>query len=87
MKTTVCAVRDSAMLAFAQPMFVPAPGVAVRSFTNEVNRADPQNMLSQHPDDFELWWIAEYHEEEGMFTMPEGGARCLARGKDVKTPG
>lgn len=85
MKTTVCAVRDSAMQGFAQPMFVPAPGVALRSFSSEVNRVDPQNNLHLHAGDFELWVIAEYDEETGDFSEPEGGKRCLARGKDVKS--
>lgn len=81
---SVCAVRDSAMHAYAAPMFVPSPGVAVRSFTSEVNRVDPQNMLNQHPTDFELWWIAEFDEETGHFSVPEGGPRCVSRAKDVK---
>lgn len=86
MKTIVCAARDSAMGGFAQPMFVPAVGVALRSFTSEVNRKAPDNILSQHPGDFELWVIAEYDDESGEFSPPEGGKRCLARGKDVVTP-
>lgn len=86
MTSVVCAVRDSAMQAFAQPAFVPSVGVAVRSFSSEVNRKDPQNVLSQHPEDFELWHVADWNEEAGAFSVPEGGPRCVARGKDVFQP-
>lgn len=78
----VCAVRDSAMQAYSRPMFVPAPGIAVRSFTDEVNRQDKDNQLFNHPDDFELWFLGRWDEESGMFIDPE--IRCLARAKDVK---
>lgn len=85
MRTAVCAVRDGAMQAFAPPMFVPSPGVAVRSFTNEVNRADEKNVLYVNSDDFELHFIAYYDEESGSFVPLEGGSRVLCRAKDVKS--
>lgn len=79
----VVAVRDSAMQAFANPIVVPTIGVAIRSFSDEVNRKDPQNQLHVHPEDFELWHIANWLPEEGYFENPEERARCIARGKDV----
>lgn len=79
----VCAVRDSAVQAFARPIFVPAIGLAVRSFTDEVNRKSADNSLNQHPEDFELFVLCSFVEESGVFEPIEGGKRCLARGKDV----
>lgn len=61
----VCAVRDLAMEAFAQPMFVPTPAVAVRGFINEARRAE--SAIRQNPEDYELYHIAEYDESSGTF--------------------
>lgn len=82
MITQVVAVRDSAMNAFGRPLFVPALGIALRSFTDEVNRKDGENQMHAHADDFELWHLAEFDESDGKF-MPVD-VRMLARGKDVK---
>lgn len=81
-KLYVVSVRDSAMQAFGRPIFVPSLGVASRSFADEVNRAAPDNQMNQHPEDFELWYIADFEEETGLFTGCDQ-VRQLARGKDV----
>lgn len=81
----VCSVFDSATRLYGQPFYVSAVGGALRSFADEVNRAATDNQLYQHPEDFELFWLANYDDETGIFEVPEGGARVLARGKDVKT--
>lgn len=79
---SVIAVRDSAAGAFARPIFVPSIGIGTRSFADEVNRASDDNQMYRHPEDFELWHIADFDEEKGAFIPVE--VRCLARGKDVK---
>jgi len=81
MTTFVVAVFDSAMQAFATPMFVPAVGVAVRSFSDEVRRKSDKNVLSMHPEDFELVELGMYDEQTGNFI--NGAPRVLIRGKDV----
>lgn len=79
----VFAVRDSAMDAFMQPFFVPSTGVAVRSFSDEVNRAD--SPMNTHPDDYSLYQIGEYEESTGRLnSLPD--PIMLSRGKDVITP-
>lgn len=83
MKRAVCSVADSASALFGQPVFVPAPGAALRSFSDEVNRRADDNVLNKHPDDYTLWFIAEFDDETGAFSLPEGGPRVLARGKDL----
>lgn len=84
MKRCVCAVFDSAVGAYGQPFFVPAVGAATRSFSDEVNRAAPDNSLHNHPDDYVLAYLADFDESSGVFSVPESGLRVLARGKDVK---
>lgn len=82
MKLLACAVRDSAANAYNRPFFVPSTGLAVRSFRDEVNRADAQNPMFAHPQDFELWLIGVFDEENGQL---EGCPHeRLARAQDVK---
>lgn len=65
--TLVCAVFDAAAGCYARPLFVPAKGLAIRSFVDEVRRQSPENPLSAHPNDFDLYLIAEYDDNEGAF--------------------
>lgn len=74
-------VKDRATDAFGNPMFMLATGQAVRSFSDEVNRAGDDNQLYQHPDDFDLYELGDFDTESGSFDcfVP----RLLTRGKDV----
>lgn len=85
-KAQVVAVKDAAMDQFANPIVVPSVGVAIRSFADEVNRAEPQNQMHAHPEDFELWHLAEYDTETGTFTKQDE-CRRLVRGVEVKNKG
>lgn len=80
MKYKVCAVLDSKLGEYGQPFFVTAIGQAVRSFGDEVKRADPQNMLNKHPEDFSLWHIGEFDSETAeLFSQ---SARIIASGSE-----
>lgn len=76
-------VFDSALGAYAPPVLVPSKGIAVRSFSDEVNRKDPNNALNAHPEDFELRLLALFDEVAGVFHASPEGIETLARGKDV----
>lgn len=78
----VCSVRDSAAELYSPPMFVPSTGVAVRAFTDEVRREDPNNQLHKHPQDFVLFEVASFDDETGVFVNVTP-ARQLIRGVDV----
>lgn len=83
MKLVICCVRDRAANMFAQPMFVAATGIAIRSFINEVNRAAPDNQLYLHPADFDLYELGTYDDSNAKFeALPEARQICI--GKDVK---
>jgi len=86
-KRYVCAVFDSAVQAFGQPFFVPALGAAIRSFTDEVNRAAPDNALHSHPEDYTLHALGTFEDETGTFEVSEDSRRVLTRGKDVVNGG
>lgn len=79
----ICAVKDMALDAYAPPMFVPHVNIAIRSFTDEVNRADQQNQLYRHPDDFLLYHMGNYDTDNGKFIQNDEHPRLLARAKDV----
>jgi len=68
MKLVICSVRDSAADAFGRPYFVPSVGVAIRSFTDEVNRENDDNPLNRHRKDFALYELGEYDDSTARFT-------------------
>lgn len=81
MKRAMCAVFDSGVMAFGAPFFARALGEALRSFTDEVNRKAPDNMLNAHSDDYALHLLGWFDDEQG--TVDASDKRVLCRGKDV----
>jgi hypothetical protein len=66
MKLIICSVRDSAADAFGRPFFMSSVGIAIRSFTDEVNNETPDNPLNKHPKDFALYELGEYDDNTAM---------------------
>lgn len=83
MKLILCSVKDRAADAYARPMFVPSTGVAIRSFSDEINRSDADNQLYNHPDDFDLYEFGEFDDNNGSFELLEQ-PKLLSLGKQVK---
>jgi len=77
----VVSVKDRAAEVFNRPFFVPHRNVAVRDFTDEVNRSAADNPLNKHPDDFDLYLIAQFNDITGEFTFDS--PTVLVRAKDV----
>lgn len=80
----VLSVKDLAAQSFGRPIFVPAIPLAVRSFTQEVNRSDPQNDMHLHPSDFELYELGDFDDTTGIFAPI--APRLVSRAVDVRTP-
>lgn len=80
MKYAVCAVRDRAVNAFNRPIYVPTVGVAIRSFTDEVNRKDSE--LANHPEDYDLYELGQWDDETGVYT-PLEVSRVITRAQDI----
>ena len=76
----VC-VKDRAADVFNRPFFVPHRNVAIRDFTDEVNRVAVDNQLNKHPDDFDLYLLGEFDDSRGVFSNNE--PQVLVRAKDV----
>jgi hypothetical protein len=83
MKLIICTVKDRAADAYGRPMFVPSTGVAIRSFSDEINRNNAENQLYNHPDDFDLYELGEFDDNTGLFSLHEQ-PKLLSLGKQVK---
>lgn len=82
---TVVSVFDSASRLFGQPFFVPAPGAAIRSVRDEVNRKAVDNPLYHHPEDFELFSVGSFDDVGGHLQAMESPV-LLIRCKDLVDP-
>ena len=69
MSKVVVAVRDLKASAFLHPHFQVSKGVAIRSFSDAVH--DKQSMISQHPQDYQLYLLGELDEASGHLTALE----------------
>lgn len=80
MKYAVCAVKDRAVNAYNRPIYVPTVGVAIRSFTDEVNRKDSE--LQNHPEDYDLYEIGQWDDETAIYISLEA-PRVITRAQDI----
>lgn len=69
MQMYVISVRDIKADSFGKPFYTLSLGEAVRSFGDEVNRSDQQNLLYMHPDDFELFHLGFFESDDGRFEL------------------
>jgi hypothetical protein len=83
MKQIICTVKDRAADAYGRPMFVPSAGVAIRSFSDEINRNNAENQLYNHPDDFDLYELGEFDDNTAVFSLHDQ-PKLLSLGKQVK---
>lgn len=70
----IIAVRDRQANIYGQPQAVPNIGAAVRGFGDEINRADKQNTMFMHPEDFDLYHLGSYDDNTGrieQFDQPK----------------
>lgn len=84
MKYKIVSVMDRTAQVFGIPYFVMNVGSAVRSFGDEVKRKgteDRPNMLNQHPDDFDLYELGEYEDENATFELLDR-PKQIAMGRD-----
>ena len=81
MKLQVFSIKDNAAQTFGRPFFVPAIGLAVRSFSDEVNRSADDNQFYKHPEDFDLYHLGVFDDESASFeSIPP---KVVSRGVDV----
>jgi hypothetical protein len=85
MKKCIIAVHDQASKAYGQPIFAPAIGVAIRSFTDEVNNNHEHNQMYKHPSDFTLFDLGLYDDNTGEFLLHNQPIKLITA-MDAKNP-
>jgi len=79
----VFAISDRAVKAYNRPFYGPTTTWGIRSFYDEVNRADKDNLAYAHPEDYELHMLGTFDDETGRFNQ-ENGPTVIARGKEAR---
>lgn len=82
MKLHIYCVHDDKTQQFGTPMFLISAGQAIRSFADEINRADKENQIYMHPTDFDLYELGTFDTETAIFDTQT--ARKIATGKDLR---
>ena len=63
------------------PILLATEMQALRSFTNMAN--DPSNDVGRNPEDYSLWWIADYEDTTGtVIALPT--KKCVAHAIDMR---
>lgn len=75
------AIRDDKVGTFNPPCIVDNDAVAIRQFGDLVHDAK-DTLITRHPDDFSIWYLAEYDDEKGLFASSVETLKVLARGSD-----
>lgn len=83
MTLKVFAILDTKSNTFSNPFFMKATGEAIRAFSDLAN--DPQSTVYRHPDDFRLFYIADFDQESAAFDAP-AKPTPLASAAEFKRP-
>lgn len=83
MKYLVCAVYDRVAQLYGIPNYVLSKGSTIRAFADQINKPDENNQLYQHPDDFDMYYLGTFDDQDGKHELEEK-AELLARGAHLK---
>lgn len=78
----IVSVYDRAAAAYGRPVFTGSEGQALRSFSNEVNRAEAGNDMHHHCADFDLYHLGQFSDVDGQFLLQDK-PRLLVNGRSV----
>jgi hypothetical protein len=82
----IVALKDTAARVFGVPFVVQACPQAVRSLRDEVNSKDSTSDVKNHPDDFELYHVANFDDDTGFVSFDATFPVLLVRAKDLRDP-
>jgi hypothetical protein len=85
MKIQLYSVFDDKLGEFNTPMAFQSRGVAIRSFSDEVKRDEPGNMLFRHPGDYSLYYVGELDTGSASFRDSAAPAELIIRGSDCSS--
>lgn len=71
MIVNIYSVKDNQVDSYAAPFTSPTNGSALRAFADHVN--DPGSMANKHPQDFALYHLGTFNDQEGTIiaNMPQ----------------
>lgn len=82
MQHKVFTIKDSAVGTYHPPFFNNSHGEAERNFRDLVN--DNKSTVSQHPEDFDLFYIGIYDSNQGKFIELEPTPKHMIKAQDLK---
>lgn len=65
----VYTLRDRQSGLFGKPVFSLALGALVRELTDHVNSGRSDDTIVQHPEDFQLYYLGEFDDQKGTFSL------------------
>lgn len=72
MKMIIVTIRDVKADLFMRPFFMQTSAAAIRTFSDEVNRADKDNTIYNHPEDYSLYEIGEFDDNTAViYPLPQ----------------
>lgn len=79
MQTKAFAARDSRLGIFMPPFFMQHTGQALRAWEQSCN--DPKSSMNQYPDDFQLFEVGAFDEDNGVL-VPFEHPKQIATAKE-----
>lgn len=64
-------IRDSKTEIFSYPFNAKTHGEAERNFSMLVNDKRPENLVNQFPQDYDLWYVADFDDQSGKIIPAE----------------
>lgn len=83
MKKIIICIYDK-KAGYDQPILLPNEGVAIRSFGEQCQNKDPNNILKKHPEDFELHVLGMMNTMTGQI-LPNEQPVCIAKASQYIT--
>lgn len=77
MRYVCVAVFDQQLGAYMRPFFAQTEGAAIRAFSDAMRDVSAGNELAKHPEDYDLFALAEFDDFTGKFTAPDQPVRLV----------
>ena len=78
MKQQVFSIYDSKAQAYFPPFYLHNSQMAIRQFGDMVN--DPESRVSKHPEDYTLFHLAEWDDQDSKHKTPKNSPESLGNG-------
>lgn len=77
-------IKDRAVDSYGDPFPQNSTQEAIRNFRDLVNEDPQKNQIARHPDDYDLYIVAEFNPEDAIVYAHK--IELIARGKDLVQP-